>query len=100
MAYSSKYENRFRASGNRFSVKCPSHIRGSGLVLAKAVGERRENLDIPVTEPVPVAGSCTQHNGELILRIPGAALRDHFDLGKATLDLVFTGDITATCPAP
>ena len=92
--------NSFAKEGNLFSVTCPAHILGSGLVLKEAVGERKENLDIPVTEPVSVAGSCNHQDGQLVLHIPRAVLRDHFDLGKATLDLVFTGDITATCPEP
>lgn len=93
-------DRRFRSPVNRFSVRCPARIRGSGLVLGKAVGAKNENLDIPVTGEVPVSGSCERRGDQLVLRIPGAVLRDHFDLGDAGLALVFTGDITATCPAP
>lgn len=90
----------FLTSGNLFSVKCPSNIRGTGLVLKKAVGERKVSLDIPVTDAVQLSGSCSRKDQQLILKIPAAVLRDHFDIGEATIDLIFTADITATCPVP
>ncbi|MDE0827248.1 MAG: hypothetical protein OSA48_10660 [Akkermansiaceae bacterium] len=66
----------------------------------QTVGERKISLDIPVTDAVQLSGSCSRKNQQLILKIPAAVLRDHFDIGEATIDLTFTADITATCPAP
>jgi len=89
----------FQVPGNRFTVGCAGDIEGRGLILGQAVGKFRAPLDIPVTDLVTVSGSLTRQDDEFVLRIPSAVLRDRFDLDGAALDLVFTGDITATAPA-
>jgi len=79
-----------------FTVLGHSQVRGKGLVLAKAVGNKKVNLTMKKTEPVTLRGTITTKAGVTTLRIPQAVLRDHFDLDGTQLGLVFTADITAT----
>jgi hypothetical protein len=92
-------DGSFHRPGHQFTVDCAGEIEGRGLILGKAVGKFRSPLDIPVTDLVTVSGSLTRQDNEFVLHIPAAVLRDRFDLDGAALDLVFTGDITATAPA-
>jgi len=79
-----------------FTVLGHSHTRGHGLVLNKAVGNKKVDLTMKKTEQVSLRGTIKEANGIATLHIPRAVLRDHFDLDGTRLDLVFTADITAT----
>lgn len=81
---------------NYFTVRGNAKVAGSGLILSKAVGNRDVDLTIKKTEQVEVTGSITVRKGVATLRIPSAVMRDQFDMEGSMLDLVFTGDITAT----
>lgn len=85
----------FSIPRNFFTVGGQARVLGSGLVLGKAVGQRKVNLTIKKTEPVILTGSLITKNGNATLRIPAAVMRDQFDLGNAQLELTFTGDIVA-----
>lgn len=79
-----------------FTVLGHSHTRGHGLVLSRAVGNKKVDLTMKKTEPVALSGTVKVNNGTATLHVPRAVLRDRFDLDGTKLDLVFTADITAT----
>ncbi len=79
-----------------FSVLGYSQVKGSGLVLTKAVGNKKVNLTMKKTEPVTLRGTIKMIGNQAILHIPRAVLHDQFDLDGTQLGLVFTADITAT----
>lgn len=95
-AYVLDDDGSFQSQGNKFTVDCLGHIEGHGLILGKAVGKYESRLDIPVTELVTVSGSLTRLDEEFTLHIPSAILQDSYTIDGASLNLVFTGDITAT----
>ena len=79
-----------------FTVLGHSQVKGSGLVLAKAVENKKANLTMKKTEPVTLQGSIKMEGSKATLHIPRAVLRDQFDLDGTQLGLIFTADITAT----
>ena len=89
-------DKKFNLPRCYFTVLGHSQVKGKGLVLKKAVGNKKVNLTMKKTEPVDLKGSIDIQNGTGTLHIPSAVLRDHFDLDGTQLDLVFTADITAT----
>lgn len=87
----------FRRAGYRFKVGGTCKVQGHGLLLKKRVGQSEEDLTIAKTEPVVLNGTLIRRAGEWILRIPSALMKDRFEIDDegSTLDLAFTGNITA-----
>lgn len=86
----------FSLPNSYFTVLGHSQVKGTGLVLTKAVGNKKVNLTMKKTEPVTLKGSITIADGKATLHIPRAVLRDQFDLDGTALGLIFTADITTT----
>jgi len=89
-------DKKFTLPDCYFTVLGHSRVKGSGLVLKKAVGDKQVNITMQKTEPVNLQGTIEMNKGSAILRIPNAVLRKQFDLDGTQLGLVFTADITAT----
>jgi hypothetical protein len=87
----------FRRPGYRFKVGGVCRIQGHGLLLKKLVGQSEESLTIAKTKPVVLDGTLVRRAGKWILEIPATVLKERFELDPkgSTLDLVFTGKITA-----
>lgn len=87
----------FRRHGFRFKIGGICRIQGHGLLLKKLVGQSEESLTIAKTKPVVLDGTLVRRAGKWILKIPSAVLNERFELDSkgSTLDLVFTGKITA-----
>ncbi|MBL49766.1 MAG: hypothetical protein CMP28_12555 [Roseibacillus sp.] len=92
-----RQDGRFSQPNCHFSVGGTCQVQGSGIILAKKVGRTVEDLTINKTEPVILAGSLSRRDGKWILHIPAATMKDRFNIDDdgTTLDLQFTGNITA-----
>ena len=90
-------DGRFSQTACHFRVGGTCEVQGSGILLAKKVGKTVEDLTIRKTEPVTLSGSLIHQDAKWILHIPAAIMKDRFEIDDdgTSLDLLFTGNITA-----